>query len=267
MKIDLHTHTKFSDGMYELEELLAEADKQNISAIAITDHDTVKAFEHLDEISHKYRVKVIKGIELTTIYRNEVIHLICLFKNNIIPQKVLDYCFEQQRMRNIRAKEMLTKANRDFGLTYDMRILYSSTDVVNKHVIFEHLANMNNISYEKIKNNLSTGSYSCLKKLTFEEGVELAKTTGSLCILAHPCLIKDQSILEELLQYNIDGLESRYASLKNNVPYYTDIAQKNKLFISAGSDFHGDETHGYLGECALNYDEFEEVAQFLNFQF
>ena len=45
MKIDLHTHTKFSDGTYELKELLAEADRQNINVIAITDHDTVKAFE------------------------------------------------------------------------------------------------------------------------------------------------------------------------------------------------------------------------------
>ena len=69
MKIDLHTHTKFSDGTYELKELLAEADRQNINVIAITDHDTVKAFEYLDKISHKYRVKVIKGIELTTVYR------------------------------------------------------------------------------------------------------------------------------------------------------------------------------------------------------
>lgn len=267
MKIDLHTHTRFSDGLYDLEGLLAEADKQNIRAIAITDHDTVKAFEYLDEISHKYCVKVIKGIELTTVYGNEVIHLICLFKNNIIPQKIAEYSSEQKRMRNIRAEEILAKAKKDFGLNYDRSILYSSTDVVNKHVVFKHLASMNNMSYEKIKEDLACGSYSCLEKLTFEEGVNLAKTTGSLCILAHPCLIREQNILEELLQYDINGLECKYASPKNNVHYYTDMAKNNKLFVSAGSDFHGDEKHGYLGECSLNFDEFEDIAKFLNFKF
>jgi len=179
----------------------------------------------------------------------------------------LNYCFEQQKMRNKRAEEILTRANREFGLTYDSRELYSSTDVVNKHAIFKHLERMNKISYDKIKEILSTGRYSCLKKLTFQEGVESAKTTDSLCILAHPCLIKDQGILEELLQNSIDGLECRYANPKNNERYYTDIAQKNNMFISAGSDFHGDKTHGYLGECALNYDEFKEAAKFLNFHF
>ena len=195
MKIDLHTHTKFSDGTYELKELLAEADRQNINVIAITDHDTVKAFEYLDKISHKYRVKVIKGVELTTVYRNEVIHLICLFKNNIIPTEILDYCLEQQRMRNARAVEMLNEAKK-YGLIYDENILYSSTDVVNKHVIYNHLSTMNQISYDEIKKMLELGKYSSLKKLSFEEGIKLAKQTQSFCILAHPCLIKDQSILE-----------------------------------------------------------------------
>ena len=264
MKIDLHTHTKFSDGIYGVEELLSHADQLGIGAIAITDHDTVKAFEHLDEISHKFRVKVIKGIELTTVYKNEVIHLICLFKNNVVPQKIEHYCSEQRNLRNIRATEILTKASRDFGWKYDLDILHFGTDVVNKHVVFKHLADMNKLSYETIKENLSTGSYTQLKKLSFEDGVELAKSTESICILAHPCLIRDQSILEDLLKYNIDGMECRYASQKNDVIYYTDIAHKNELFISAGSDFHGDHKHGYLGECFLNYDEFQRISQALN---
>lgn len=264
MKIDLHTHTKYSDGAYDVEELLAYADELQIGAIAITDHDTVKAFETLDDMAYKYSVKVIKGIELTTVYKNETIHLICLFKNNVVPQKIADYCFEQRRMRNIRATEMLNKAKLEFGWEYDLDSLYSGTDVVNKHVVFKHLADMNNLPYDTIKENLSTGSYTTLKKLSLEEGIELAKTTESFCILAHPCLIKNQSILEDLLKYDIDGLECRYANPKNDVRYYTDIARQRGLFVSAGSDFHGDKKHGGLGDCFLRYDEFRAISDALN---
>jgi len=47
--IDLHTHIKYSDGTWNLKELLAEAQKSNIEILSITDHDSVESYYELKE--------------------------------------------------------------------------------------------------------------------------------------------------------------------------------------------------------------------------
>ena len=50
--IDLHTHTKYSDGTWDVQKLLQEAEKNNVELLAITDHDTVKAHLELEKLDY-----------------------------------------------------------------------------------------------------------------------------------------------------------------------------------------------------------------------
>ena len=70
--IDLHTHTTFSDGTWTLEEMLKNAENNNITILSITDHDTVLPHIKLKDIDIKnyYSGRIIVGGEFNAIFRN-----------------------------------------------------------------------------------------------------------------------------------------------------------------------------------------------------
>ena len=65
MEVDMHIHTIESDGTYTPEEIIVRAIKNNVIALAITDHDTVPGVEKGKEIADKYGMEFIKGIEIS----------------------------------------------------------------------------------------------------------------------------------------------------------------------------------------------------------
>ena len=62
--IDMHTHSIYSDGEYEIDELLKKAIKNNVGTIAITDHDTLTGIKTIDK-KYKKDINIINGIELS----------------------------------------------------------------------------------------------------------------------------------------------------------------------------------------------------------
>ena len=111
MKIDLHNHTKHSDGILSLDELAYRAKKNNVDIFALTDHDSVFGTFEVDEVERKYQIKIIKGLELSTLYKNESIHIVCLFKNNIVPKGMIDFSNYIVDARKKRAIEMINKVH------------------------------------------------------------------------------------------------------------------------------------------------------------
>lgn len=76
--IDLHTHTCYSDGSWNIKEILNEAEKKGIEVLAITDHDTVNGVKELAQIDYSkiYKGKIIPGIEFSTVYDGIFFHLL-----------------------------------------------------------------------------------------------------------------------------------------------------------------------------------------------
>ena len=76
--IDLHTHTKYSDGTWNVKELLKNAENANVEILSITDHDTVSAYKEMKEYDYKkyFSGKIIKGIEFSTVYDGVFFHLL-----------------------------------------------------------------------------------------------------------------------------------------------------------------------------------------------
>lgn len=89
--IDLHTHTTYSDGDNTLEELLINAEKNNVKILSITDHDTVDAYEELEKLDYKklYTGKIIPGAEFNCIFNNAKIELLGY---DFDIEKIKDFC-------------------------------------------------------------------------------------------------------------------------------------------------------------------------------
>ena len=268
MRIDLHNHTIHSDGVLTEEELVKRAVKNNVDIFALTDHDSVFGCDKIERIAKSYNVRVIKGLELSTNYKGESIHIVCLFKDNIVPQKMIDFSLELKEKRLNRALLMLHKINEIYGLKIDEKDLLKDSEVVTRANIMRHIARMNNMSFDEAKNyvNPSSKAYIPSTKMSAEEGVKFAHEANTIAILAHPCLIKNPDYVEELLKLGFDGIEVKYPKYEHLEPHFRKLAEKYNLLCSAGSDCHGDDTHADIGTATIDEADFIKIAEKLNFK-
>ena len=77
--IDLHSHTDRSDGTFTPAELVAEAKRVGLSALAITDHDTFAGYDAAAPLAKDAGLELICGIELSTRYQGQSVHLLGYF--------------------------------------------------------------------------------------------------------------------------------------------------------------------------------------------
>lgn len=266
MKIDLHNHTNYSDGVYTPKELLDRAILNNVSYFALTDHDSVFGCEELYELSLNTNVKVIKGMELSTYYKKESVHIVCLFKNNIIPQEMIDFSKQNLEKRALRAINMMNNIKDIYNLKVDIDELLRENKIITRANMLRNIMKHNNMTKEEAEFYISNESkaYIPSTKMSVLDGLNLAKKAGCFTIFAHPCLIKNQEYVEEILQFGFDGIEARYANKKNDEEKFIKLAKKYNLLISAGSDCHGDSTHADIGSATLSYEEFLPIKNILN---
>ena len=77
--IDLHLHTSFSDGIFTPEQVANAASEMNLSAISLTDHDTIEGCSHLAEHCKKKGIEFISGTELSVDIEGNEMHLLGYF--------------------------------------------------------------------------------------------------------------------------------------------------------------------------------------------
>ena len=268
MKIDLHNHTIHSDGILTEEELIKRAVNNKVDIFALTDHDSVFGCDNIEKIAKNYNVRVIKGLELSTIYKGESIHIVCLFKDNIIPEKMIEFSNEYKNKRLKRAIDMLKKIHEIYGLKIDEKDLLADSEVLTRANIMRHIAKLNNLTFDEAKKYISPSSkaYIPSTKMTVEEGLKFIHDSNAIAILAHPCLIKNPDYVEELVKLGFDGIEVRYPKYIHLEPHFRALANKYNLLCSAGSDCHGDETHADIGTATIDESDFIPLANKLNFK-
>lgn len=266
MRIDLHNHTNHSDGVLSPKELLKRAIKNNVDIFALTDHDSVFGCEEIYNLSLNTNVKIIKGMELSTYHKGESVHIVCLFKENKVPKALIEFSKNKLIQRKNRAIEMINNVKSVYNVNVDVDSLLQENEVITRANMYRHILDNNpNVTEEEASFMVSSKSraYIPSTKMSVEDGLYMAKNAGCVTILAHPCLIKEE-YLEEILSYGFDGMEVRYPSIKNDEEKLTQLANKYKIFISAGSDCHGDNTHADMGTCTLNEEEFKIILDKLN---
>ncbi len=265
MKVDLHSHSVYSDGLFTIEELVNRAKERNVDIIALTDHDTVLGDYDVDKYNVD-RLTIIKGVELSCDYKGETVHIVGLFKNNIIPDYMKHLSIELENKRRNRAIDMVNGIGEKYNVKVDTDQLVRENKIITRKNIFEHIKKNNiNLSRDEIKIMAGKDSLAYIPSFKFsvKEGIDILRNNNAICIFAHPCLIKDKNLLKEILEYPFDGIEAKYANIKNDYEYFKKIAEEKGFFISAGSDFHGDNTHGNIGDVYLDEKEFEPIKRLL----
>ena len=270
MKIDLHNHTFYSDGKYSPKELVLRAKRNGVDVFALTDHDSVFGCDEIAEIGADYGIKVIKGIELSTYYEGESIHIVGLFKNNIIPENLKEFSFLHLEQRRQRAIEMMKKIKDIYDLKMNIEDLIENSKVITRANMLNHIMKYNNMTREEAIPYISNKSkaYIPSTKMSVEDGLKMLRKADCVVILAHPCLYTE-SYLDDILSLGFDGMEVKYPSPKNDEAKMRKYQEKYHILPSAGSDCHGEGDgivgeHGDIGTSTLTEEEFLPIKKLLN---
>lgn len=268
MRIDLHSHTLYSDGVYSPEELVLRAKLNNVDVFALTDHDTVSGVEECVKMGEKHGVRVIKGCEISADYNGESVHIVALFKNNIICDGIIEYAKNFKETRRNRAIKMMENMTKYYGLKVNMDEFLDVKGVLTRGNMLRHIIKYNNLTMDEAKFYILPESKAYLPstKIAVPDAIKMIKENNGIAIFAHPCLIKKEENLKEILKYDFDGIEVRYANPKNDEPKFRKIALERGFLMSAGSDCHGDKSHADIGSATLNEEEFKPIADLLGFK-
>jgi 3',5'-nucleoside bisphosphate phosphatase len=254
--IDLHAHTKASDGDLEPEALVRLAVTKGLTAIAITDHDTFEGIPEALQAGRRFGIKVIPGIELSIEFdgpkiagKAERAHLLVYYPplEGRLFEKV-ETLKRWRRERNVKIIAKLNKLGVDITLE-EVVATSSGAGQLGKPHFARVLLNKGVVKDwdEAFSRFLGAGAPADIekKKLSMRESLKLARSVGAIPVVAHPHSINLPQIeLRERIQswseMGLLGIETIYP--KHDPAFRKElvkIAGDLSLIQTGGSDFHG----------------------------
>lgn len=252
--IDLHVHSNVSDGTLTPTQVVELAVQKGLSAIALTDHDTVDGVDEAlleakkQELSGNM-IRVIPGTELSVEYKNNDIHLLGLFIDHHNPELLaaMKGAVNEREDRNIKMCENLAKAGIDISVE---KIREKEGPAVltrahfAKYLLEQGVTKTTKDAFTKYLG--TDGPYYVPRKyLSPREAIRLILNANGTPVLAHPLLYhfvpeELDHLVGTLKDAGLVGIEAIYSSNKNHdESIVRSLARKHSLLITGGSDFHG----------------------------
>lgn len=251
--IDLHTHSYCSDGTFSPEGLVLLAKKEGLSAIALTDHDTVDGLGIFLEAGEKYGVEAIPGVEFAALwpkYSRPEIHIVGLGFDPSAPV-LRERMAEIQKSRDQRNEKMAQKlAAAGLPVTLAEVAANAGGEIITRAHFANVLMEKSVVKTRKeaFSRYLSPGLPGYVERefLTPADCIRTVKQAGGAAILAHPTLyaLSDAQLEElcrELAAEGLDGMECLYSTYTPAQSKAMEaMAARVGLLPSGGSDFHGE---------------------------
>jgi 3',5'-nucleoside bisphosphate phosphatase len=263
---DLHIHTDRSDGLLSPDQIVAKANKAGLSAISITDHDTLDGIEPAITAGKRHNIEIIPGLELSSEYNGNELHILGYFidwQNQALNERLQIFRNE----RHERALKMMDKL-KQLGVHIDHNDVFKIKEL--EYVGRPHLAAalVQNGYAETISDAfnrfLGNNAPAYIPKSAFSpsEAISMILDSDGIPIWGHPGTIK-LDVLKELISYGLMGIEAYYSYYSNQLTdYYCSLARENNLLVTGGSDYHGFEnSRRVLGEVKLPYEYIEGLKE------
>lgn len=246
---DLHTHSVFSDGTYTPAQLLEEAEQKNLTAIALTDHNTVAGLPDFLAAAAGKAVEAVPGVEFSTDYNGTELHILALFLKPEYFSQVMELMEDYHRRKDQSNADLVAALNR-VGYRLDYEKIKASTPEgqVNRALIAAELTSLGYTEsiQDAFKKLLSPkhGYYTPPRRHTPKEMLGIIRDLGAVSVLAHPYLnLKQEQLcpfLEQAVGQGLMGMEVYYSTYNEaTTALAKDTAAAFGLLKSGGSDFHG----------------------------
>jgi predicted metal-dependent phosphoesterase TrpH len=257
-KVDLHTHTTYSDGACSPGELIQKAKEKGIDIISITDHDNTKGIKEATNAGKDLGVEVIPGVEISSEISNREIHILGYFfdPDNQELEHYLNF-FREERIK--RAGRIVNKL-RNLGFDIDLEDVLNKArnSTVGRPHIAQVMLEKGIVSsyFEAFNKYIGNGSPAHEKKvhLSPQSAFRIISDAGGLSFIAHPGNIRE-NLLKDLIESGVDGIEvvhPSHSSLQQR--FYRGIVNSYFLLECGGSDYHGGkrDDNSNLGQYFTN---------------
>lgn len=241
--VDLHTHSTASDGTLSPEGVIAAAERSGLTALALTDHDTIDGVPAARAAGERAGIRVIAGVELSAFQDENEIHLLALHLSHLDAlEKRLS---ELRASRYTRAQKIVEKLNAlGIPLTLEEVLQQSNGGAVGRPHVARALIARGVVrdfrdAFTKYLGNAGS-AFVPKEHLSIEDAIAIAHEAGGLAIWAHPGDGGRRERLEPLVAAGLDGLEIRHPSHSSeDVKRFQALADFFNLVPSGGSDWHG----------------------------
>jgi 3',5'-nucleoside bisphosphate phosphatase len=248
--IDLHVHTKASDGTLSPEEVVRHAASKGLKAIAITDHDTLDGLPRAQFEGARHGIEVISGIEISAHWDNGILHILGYYVDleHAGLKKSLDFL---QNGRHERIPKIILKlaAHKIHISPAEVEFEVSGGVPGRPHVanVMVKKGYVKNVQ-EAFDLYLKRGApaYVDKAKLSPTEAMRVIADAAKLCVLAHPYSLDIESpeqferIIKTFMPYGLRGIEAYYPKhTSSQTEFFLNMASKLNLAVTGGTDFHG----------------------------
>ena len=291
-RIDLHLHTTASDGSLTPAELVARAKSLGLSAIAITDHDSVGGVGEGLRAGREHGIEVVPGVEIGIAHEPD---------RGLVEIDILGYLFDHenaelsdaltglQEAKNAKLRGQIeVLAENGFAIDEDEVLREAAGDTVRRPHIWKILHRHHpELAAETFFDRTSFGGDWHVRKamsLSLEDSVGLIGRAGGVAVVAHPgayntAFGEDGTLLDPrvdaavgvCLGAGVGGVEVIYPydkgrpfsnggplitkdQLRELWDHYASLAREHGALVTGGTDFHGtSKPHIEIGEVDVPY--------------
>ena len=255
MPVDLHLHPSVSDGVDSPAELIDLAADAGLSAVALTDHDTLDGIPEAARRAAERDLRFVPGVELSVDHDGYKLHLLVYFTEpgpgplndrmsallagradrNVAIVERLSALGYDVTMEDVRAHA----AGPSVGRPHIADALVAAGAFANRSEVFEHLLHDGGPAYVE------------RRRLTATDAIALARSQGSVPVVAHPATIgaraDDMSqLLGELVDTGLGGIEAHHSMHPPELRrHLADLATDLGIAATGGSDYHGSGVRDY----------------------
>jgi predicted metal-dependent phosphoesterase TrpH len=265
-RVDLHAHTVFSDGLFTPEELVAEATRLKLTAVAITDHDSVGGVDRAIAAGRQHQLEVVPGVEMSCNTSGVDVHVLGYYVDCQKPE-VQEFFKMVRQKRAERAEKMVAKM-RELGVNItieQVRAQAQGAATGRPHVAqaLVEAAAVRTID-EAFQRYIGYEgpAYFPKMQMTPKAAMDFIHRHDGVAVVAHPGTYHNDAAVYAAIAAGADGLEVWHPDhAPRNIDHYREVATKNGLLMTGGSDCHGGRKLGkvYLGSVTVPYSCLQDV--------
>ena len=267
---DLHTHSTASDGHLSPRDLIREAERAGLGALALTDHDTVAGVAQAKAAASDSTLALVTGVECTVHHNEHGIHLLGYGFN---PDDVAlrEHFAAYAEARTQRAQAIVEKLQATCGIsiawTDVQRHIPDGDGVVARPHIANALQSVGAVETvgEAFEHYIADDKPAYVPLPTVDAAwmIERIQAAGGITAVAHPGHWLPGRVLRGLIEAGLDAIECTHPSHDASLEaYYRNRARANDLLVTGGSDFHGPlhDTARGVGHTGLSRRSWERIA-------
>ncbi len=266
MSIDLHLHSNASDGTLAPVDLVREAARIGLRAVAVTDHDSVEGVGAAMGEGERQGISVVPAVELSAIVADRDVHILGYRINHTDGQLLarLDEFRDRRRERALRMIEALREADIDVDVDDVMR--KAGNGAVGRAHIARALidrgeADSMTDAFERLIGH-DRPYFVAKPPVSAEEVIAIIRNARGIPVLAHPAVSRADDLIAPLVSAGLRGIEAWHSEHTcEDVERYRSIARARGLLVTGGTDYHGPRGRARIGSVEVPDDVYTTLME------